>query len=142
VSIEKLATFPIVTYVFSLSGPSSLPAAFERAGLEPDIALTARDADVIKTYVKLGLGVGVVAAMALDPAEDADLVSLDASHLFPRHLTWVGFRRGVFLRRYAQDFMQLLAPHLERSRVAKASQSADQDAVDAIFAGVTLPVYA
>ncbi len=142
VSIEKLATFPIVTYVFSLSGPSSLPAAFERAGLEPDIALTARDADVIKTYVKLGLGVGVVAAMAIDPAEDADLVSIEATHLFPRHLTWVGFRRGVFLRRYAQDFMHLLAPHLERSRITKASQSTDQDAVDAIFEGVTLPLYA
>lgn len=141
-SIEKLAQHPIVTYVFSLSGPSSLPAAFERAGLEPDIALTARDADVIKTYVRLGLGVGIVAAMAIDPLEDSDLVSLDASHLFPRHLTWVGYRRGVFLRRYAYDFMHLLAPHLERARIAKATQAADQDGVDELFADVKLPLFA
>ena len=142
VPIEKLAGYPIVTYVFSLSGPSSLPAAFERAGLEPDIALTARDADVIKTYVRLGLGVGIVAAMAIDPQEDADLVSIDATQLFPRHLTWLGFRRGVFLRRYAYDFMQLLAPHLERGRVNKAAAASGQDAVDAIFAEVKLPLYA
>jgi LysR family cys regulon transcriptional activator len=142
VSIEKLAGYPIVTYVFSLTGPSSLPSAFERAGLEPDVALTARDADVIKTYVRLGLGVGIVAAMAIDPKEDADLVSLDATHLFPRHLTWLGFRRGIFLRRYAHDFMHLLAPHLDRTRIAKASQAADQDAIDALFADVKLPLFA
>jgi LysR family cys regulon transcriptional activator len=141
VNIEKLADHPIVTYVFSLSGPSSLPAAFERAGLEPDIALTARDSDVIKTYVRLGLGVGIIAAMAIDPREDADLATLDASHLFPRHLTWLGFRRGVFLRRYAYDFMHLFAPHLDRSRAMKAAQAPGQDEVDALFADVVLPTY-
>jgi LysR family transcriptional regulator, cys regulon transcriptional activator len=141
VSIEKLADHPIVTYVFSLSGPSSLPAAFERAGLEPDIALTARDSDVIKTYVRLGLGVGIIAAMAIDPKEDADLATLDATHLFPRHLTWLGFRRGVFLRRYAYDFMHLFAPHLDRSRAMKAAQAPGQDEVDALFADVVLPTY-
>jgi LysR family cys regulon transcriptional activator len=140
-TIQKLAAYPIVTYVFSLSGPSSLPSAFERAGLEPDIALTARDADVIKTYVRLGLGVGIVAAMAIDPVEDADLVSIEATHLFPRHLTWIGSRRGIFLRRYTQDFMQLLAPHLDRTKVQRALMAADQDAVDAVFADVKLPLY-
>ena len=142
VSIEKLAGYPIVTYVFSLTGPSSLPAAFQRAGLEPDIALTARDADVVKTYVRLGLGVGIVAAMAIDPTEDADLASIDAQHLFPRHLTWIGFRRGVFLRRYAYEFMHLLAPHLDRSRIARASQAPTQDGVDAVVADVKMPLYA
>jgi LysR family cys regulon transcriptional activator len=141
VTLAKLAEHPIVTYVFSLTGPSSLPSAFERAGLEPDIALTARDADVIKTYVRLGLGVGIIAAMALDAREDADLVSIDASHLFPRHLTWVGFRRSAFLRRYAQDFMHMLAPHLDRGRVQRAMLAADQDAVDALFTGVQLPLH-
>ena len=140
-SLEKLAGYPIVTYVFSLTGPSSLPAAFTRAGLEPDIALTARDADVVKTYVRLGLGVGIVAAMAIDPTEDADLVSIDAQHLFPRHLTWIGFRRGVFLRRYAYEFMHFLAPHLDRTRVLRAAQAATQDDVDAVFAGLEMPLF-
>ncbi len=142
VTLEKLATFPIVTYVFSLTGPSSLRTAFERAGLEPDIALTARDADVIKTYVRLGLGVGIVAAMAVSPHEDPDLVSLDARHLFPRHLTWVGFRRGAFLRRYAYDFMQMLAPHLDARRVSRAAAALDPAGVAAAFADVRLPIYA
>ncbi len=138
-TLERLAKHPIITYEFSLSGPSSLLLAFERAGLEPDVAMTARDADVIKTYVRLGLGVGIVASMALEPVVDADLVSLDASQLLPKHLTWVGFRRGSFLRRHAQDFIALLAPQLERSRIARASTAADQAEVDQLFAGLPLP---
>ncbi len=141
ISLETLAAHPIVTYVFSLSGPSSLATTFEMAGLEPEITLTARDADVIKTYVRLGLGVGIVAAMAIDATEDADLVSIDASHLFPRHVTWLGFRRGIFLRRFAYDFIHLFAPHLEQSRVATATSAENQQAVDAIFREVDLPVY-
>ena len=142
VSIEKLAQHPIVTYVFSLSGPSSLRNAFERAGFEPDIALTARDSDVIKTYVRLGMGVGIVAAMAVSERDDPDLVSIDAQHLFPRHLTWVGFRRGAFLRRYAYDFMHMLAPHLDRQRVHKAAAALDPQGVAQVFEGVRLPLYA
>src|SRR3990172_8547641 len=72
---------------FSFSGPSSLDEAFARASLTPDVAITARDADVIKTYVRLGLGVGIVASMAVDEKEDADLVALNASHLFAAHTT-------------------------------------------------------
>jgi LysR family cys regulon transcriptional activator len=140
-TLAKLAPYPLVTYVFNMTGPASLPDAFAAAGLEPDIALTARDADVIKTYVRLGLGVGIVAAMALDPETDTDLVSFDASHLFPRHLTWVGFRRGSFLRRYTLDLIQGLAPHLDRNRVQRAERAASQDEVDALFANVSMPLY-
>ncbi|HUO80727.1 MAG TPA: LysR substrate-binding domain-containing protein [Steroidobacteraceae bacterium] len=93
-SLKTLARYPIVTYTFSFSGRSSLPALFESAGLKLKVALTASDADVIKTYVRLGLGVGIVASVALEPQQDADLVVLDASHLFPLHTTWIGFRRG------------------------------------------------
>jgi LysR family cys regulon transcriptional activator len=81
-TLKKLAEYPIVTYVFSFSGRSSLPALFETAGLSLDVALTARDSDVIKTYVRIGLGVGILARLAIDPKADADLVVLDAAHLF------------------------------------------------------------
>jgi LysR family cys regulon transcriptional activator len=140
-SLKQLAAFPIVTYVFSFTGPSSLNDIFAEAGLRPDIALTARDADVIKTYVRLGLGVGIIADLALDlGGPDADLVSIDASHLFPVHTTWIGYARDSLLRRYTYDFLTLLAPHLTRKLVDRASALRTQTEVDALFAEVSLPV--
>ncbi len=138
-ALRQLAEFPIVTYVFSFTGPSSLHETFARAGLRANVALTARDADVIKTYVRLGLGVGILASVALD-AEDDDLVSLDASHLFPAHTTWVGFERGGLLRTYMYDFMQLLAPHLSRRLVDIAAASETQAEIDALFGETELPL--
>jgi LysR family cys regulon transcriptional activator len=140
-TLAKLAQYPLITYVFNLSGPASLPEAFAEAGLSPDIAITARDSDVIKTYVRLGLGVGVIAAMALDQQADQDLFSFEAAHLFPRHLTWIGFRRGSFLRRYTLDFIQQVAPHLDRSTVHKAEKTANQAQIDELFVNLTLPVH-
>lgn len=140
-TIEMLGKYPIVTYVFGFTGPSSLQQIFARAGLTPHVALTARDADVIKTYVRLGLGVGIVASMALDPREDADLVSIDASHLFPAHLTWTGFHQGALLRGYMYEFLQILAPHLTKRLVDRAGNASSQADVEALFADVTLPVY-
>src|SRR5262249_33184470 len=87
-SFKVLSGYPLVTYTFSFAGPSSLHEAFAKSGHTPNVAITARDADVIKTYVRLGLGVGLVARMAVNPAEDSDLVALDASHLFAGHTTW------------------------------------------------------
>jgi LysR family transcriptional regulator, cys regulon transcriptional activator len=138
-ALRQLADFPIVTYVFSFTGPSSLHETFARAGLRANVALTARDADVIKTYVRLGLGVGIVAGVALD-GEDDELVSLDASHLFPIHTTWVGLKRGGLLRAYMYDFLQLLAPHLSRKLVDRAAASETQAQVDTLFAGIELPL--
>ncbi len=101
----------------------------------------ARDADVIKTYVRLGLGVGIIADMALDgTGPDSDLVSIDASHLFPVHTTWIGYARDTLLRRYMYDFLSLLAPHLTRKLVDRASGARIQAEVDAIFSEVPLPV--
>lgn len=140
-TIQMLAKYPIVTYVFGFSGPSSLQQIFSRAGLTPNVALTARDADVIKTYVRLGLGVGIVASMAVDPREDHDLVSLDASHLFPSHLTWAGFHQGALLRGYMYEFLQILAPHLTKRLVDRAGNASTQADVEALFADVTLPVF-
>jgi LysR family transcriptional regulator, cys regulon transcriptional activator len=140
-TIEMLGKYPIVTYVFGFSGPSSLQQIFARAGITPHVALTARDADVIKTYVRLGLGIGIVASMALDPREDWDLISLDASHLFPAHLTWAGFHQGALLRGYMYDFLQTLAPHLTKRLVDRAGNASSQADVEALFADATLPVY-
>ncbi|MFO0450101.1 MAG: LysR substrate-binding domain-containing protein, partial [Pseudomonadota bacterium] len=117
IRLSTLARFPLVTYTFSFTGRSSLPALFEAAGLKLNVALTASDADVIKTYVRLGLGVGIVASMAFDPRDDADLVVLPADHLFTPHVTWIGFRRGRRLRGYMYEFLKAFAPHLTRRLV-------------------------
>jgi LysR family cys regulon transcriptional activator len=138
-SLLDLAAFPIVTYVFSFSGRSSLHQAFSAAGLTANVALTARDADVIKTYVRLGLGVGIVADVALDPKHDGGLVSIDAGHLFPVHTTWIGFARDRLLRGYMYDLIELIAPHLERELVDQAARCTLQSEVDSLFADITLP---
>ena len=140
VSLKTLARYPIVTYTFSFGGRSSLPALFESAGLELNVALTASDADVIKTYVRLGFGVGIVASMALDAREDADLVVLDAAHLFGPHVTWIGFRRGRRLRGYMYDFLKAFAPHLNRRLVDLAIRANTPEELAAVFADVALPV--
>ncbi len=139
-SLQELSQFPIVTYVFSFVGPSSLQATFGKAGLSPNVALTACDADVIKTYVRLGLGVGIIADVALDPVEDKDLVSIDAAHLFPAHTTWVGFAREGLLRRYTYDFIGFMASHLDRRIIERAAKCESQSEVDELFQRVQLPV--
>ncbi|HUA90036.1 MAG TPA: HTH-type transcriptional regulator CysB [Steroidobacteraceae bacterium] len=136
-TFKALAAYPLITYTFSFTGPSSLHEAFARAGLVPNVAITARDADVIVTYVRLGLGVGIVAHMAVDE-NDRDLKAVDASHLFAPHVTWIGFRRGTLLRRYMYEFTQLLAPHLERRLVERAHRATPAE-VQAMFADVKLP---
>jgi LysR family cys regulon transcriptional activator len=139
VTLEALARYPVVTYTFSFSGRSSLPALFESAGLKLKVALTASDADVIKTYVRLGLGVGILASMALDPVADGDLAVLDASHLFGPHLTWIGFRRGRLLRGYMYEFLKAFAPHLNRRLVDQAIRAGTSAELERLFEGIELP---
>lgn len=139
-TLKALAKYPIVTYSFSFTGPSSLNRIFAAAGLEPNVALTARDADVIKTYVRLGLGIGIVASIALEAGADADLVALDAGHIFPIHTTWAGFRRSTLLRKYMYEFLQALGGHLDRRSVDRARQLRTPAEVERQFAGVDLPV--
>jgi LysR family cys regulon transcriptional activator len=134
-----LARYPLVTYSFSFNGPSSLVDLFAEEGLTPNVALTAWDSDVIKKYVREGLGVGILANLAIDGEEDADLKVRDASHLFPVHTTWVGFRRGVLLRAFMYDFLEMLAPHLNQRQVQAAEAADSQDAVDRSFAAVKIP---
>src|ERR1700730_5711801 len=137
-TFKALAASPLITYTFSFTGPSSLHQAFARAALTPNIAITARDADVSQTYVRLGLGVGIIAHMAVDE-RDPDLVAVDASHLFAAHTTWMGFRRGTLLRKYMYEFAQLLAPHLDRRLIERAHRATSAEEVAQLFADITLP---
>jgi LysR family cys regulon transcriptional activator len=138
-TLKDLAQYPLVTYVFSFTGTSSLHAIFARENLVPKVALTARDSDVIKTYVRLGLGVGIVASVAVDPTQDSDLAILDASHLLPIHTTWIGFRRGTLLRNFGYDFIQLFGPHLTRRLVDRAIEARDLDGQAELFRKISLP---
>ena len=138
-SLEEVAKHPIVTYVFGFTGRSKLDEAFLEKGLSPKVVFTAADADVIKTYVRLGLGIGIVADMAVD--EGDDLVALDASELFESSITKIGFRKGIFLRGFMYEFIQQFAPHLTRELVDQAAHAASRAEVDEIFSGLELPVY-
>ncbi|MBN3265553.1 HTH-type transcriptional regulator CysB [Pectobacterium brasiliense] len=140
ITIEELAAYPIVTYTFGFTGRSELDTAFNRAGLTPRIVFTATDADVIKTYVRLGLGVGVIANMAVDPQTETDLVTINANSIFSYSTTKIGFRRSTFLRSYMYDFIQRFAPHLTRDVVDTAVALRSNDEIEAMFKDVTLPV--
>ncbi|HQU49792.1 MAG TPA: CysB family HTH-type transcriptional regulator [Casimicrobiaceae bacterium] len=126
-ALETLAQHPIVTYDSSFTGRSRISAAFAARGIEPNVVLTALDADVIKTYVELGMGVGIVAQMAFDPARDQRLARLDASHLFAPSTTRLALRRDAFRRGYVHAFIALFAPKYGRA------------AVDAALAGARVP---
>lgn len=119
-SLKDIAAYPIITYDFAFAGRSKINRAFEAEGLSPNVVLTALDTDVIKTYVRLGLGVGIIADMAFNPAEDQGLVARSAAHLFETSVTHIGLRRGAYLRGYTYDFIHLFAQHLTREVVEKA----------------------
>ena len=138
-TIDKLASFKLVTYTQGFTGRSKLDDAFEARGLQPQIVFTAADADVIKTYVRLGLGVGIVAKMAYDPTLDADLVAIDASHLFEPSVTRIGFRKGTYLRAYMYDFIEMFAPHLTKDLIGLACQCQSREALESLFLQVKLP---
>lgn len=140
-SLEDVAAYPIVTYVFGFTGRSKLDEAFIERGLAPKVVFTAADADVIKTYVRLGLGIGIVAKMAVDKTLDSDLVALDASHLFEPSVTKIGFRRGTFLRGFMFDFIEMFAPHLTKDLVEEAYARHTRAEMDELFAHIELPVH-
>ncbi len=127
VTLERLADYPVITYDTGLTGRDSIDGAFSRAGLKPEIVLTAHDADVIKTYVDLDLGVGILASIAMD--EDhahPRLRAVDARHLFPINTTSVAVRRGGLLRGFAYEFVETFASHLTPD-VVRAAQQAPSD---------------
>jgi LysR family transcriptional regulator, cys regulon transcriptional activator len=119
-TLAKIASFPIITYDYAFTGSSTVQKVFHSAGVMPNVVLTAIDADVIKTYVGLGLGVGLIANMAYDEARDKDLVRLDCGHLFPLSTTYLGVRKDAFLRGYVYSFIEMLAPKFNRKSVDDA----------------------
>ena len=119
-TLAAIARYPIITYDFTFTGRSQINAAFDAQGLAPKVVLTALDSDVIKTYVELGMGVGIVAQMAYDEVRDGAFEKLDAGHLFAPSTTRLALRRGVFLRSYVYDFIALFAPALDRAAVDAA----------------------
>ncbi len=120
ITLDQLVNHPLVTYEPGYTGRAHIDEAFGKAGLVPDIVLSAMDADVIKTYVELGLGVGIVASIAFDPERDRNLRAIDVRHLFEVNLTRLAIRRGTWLRGYVYDFIESFAPTLTRELVEKA----------------------
>jgi LysR family cys regulon transcriptional activator len=116
-TLAKIAQYPIITYDFAFSGRGKINAAFDQAGIIPNVALTAIDADVIKTYVELGLGIGILADIAFIPDRDQHLRMIPAQHLFQPSTTRIAFRKNEYLRGYVYDFIQLFAPKLTRDVV-------------------------
>lgn len=116
-SLEHIAKYPIVTYDVAFAGRSIINKAFAENNLHPNIVLTAIDSDVIKTYVELGLGIGLVASMAYDKKQDVNLRSKDASHLFEDSTTYIGFKKGQFLREYMIQFIEWFAPSVTQEEI-------------------------
>ena len=141
ITLADVATQPIITYVFGFTGRSRLDKAFNAAGLTPRVVLTATDADVIKTYVRHGLGIGILANMAYEPEFDTDLVRIDASHLFESSTTRIGFRRNTRLRGYMYAFIETFAPHLTRDVVDAALEAGSREERAELFEDLELPRY-
>ncbi|GAP37871.1 CysB family HTH-type transcriptional regulator [Piscinibacter sakaiensis] len=122
-SLEALADHPLITYHEGFTGRGRIDATFAAAGLVPDVVMSALDADVIKTYVEVGLGVGIVASMAVDPARDLGLRRIDAAHLFERNTTHISVHRGRYLRGYAYRFLEECSPALTPAVVRAALEA-------------------
>ena len=140
-SLEAIAEYPIVTYTFGFTGRSKLDEAFHSRELEAKVVFTAVDADVIKTYVRLGLGVGIIAGLAYDSTTDSDLVKIDASHLFASSVTSIAFRKGTFLRGYMHEFIHELAPHLSRELVQEALSRPNPADRAVLYRDIELPTH-
>jgi len=121
ITLEDIAEHPIVTYDFAFTGRSAINHAFNEQGLKPNIVLTALDSDIIKTYVELGLGIGLLANMAFDPKTDINLRKINVGHLFEDSTTYIGFRRDQLIREYIYDFFRWLSPHLSKENIIRAN---------------------
>jgi len=117
ITLNHLASYPMITYDYAFTGSTIVSKVFKEANIQPNIMLTAIDADVIKTYVSLNLGVGLIAEMAFDENKDKNLVSRDVSHLFPTSTTYIGIRQDTFIRGFTFDFIKMFTPHMEENEL-------------------------
>jgi len=140
-TLAALARYPLATYTFGFDPGAPLEIAFRNQGLQPEVNFTATDADVIKTYVRLGHGVGIVAALAYDGELDADLHCLDASHLFEVSTAHIVFRRGSFMRQHMLDFLAIFAPHLTEEVIAAAQSPRGKANLAMLLENAELPLY-
>ncbi len=141
IKLEDIVEYPIITYVQGFTGRHKLDEAFAKHQLRPDIVLTAVDADVIKTYVRLGLGIGIVADMALNSSQDSDLQVVRARELFGMSTSQVAVKKKKYLKEYILRFVEMLAPHLSVETVKTALTCADNDQVKRFFADFAIPGY-
>ncbi len=130
-TLEAIAEWPIITYHEGFTGRGNIDRTFAKAGLAPEIVMSAMDTDVLKAYVELGLGVGIIAAMAFDPKRDASLRLIDAAHLFEANTSLIAVRRGSYLRNYAYRFIELCSPALPEREV-RAAVMAEQGKSEAV----------
>ena len=119
ITLEDLALYPMITYDYAFTGSTIVSEVFKNANIEPNIMLTAIDADVIKTYVSLNMGIGLIAEMAYDSSTDYPMVSRDVSHLFPLSTTYIGIRRENYRRKYTSDFIRMFNPKASENELKK-----------------------
>lgn len=129
-TLEAIAQYKIVTYDFAFTGRSKINQAFAAKGLTPNVVLSAIDADVIKTYVEIGLGVGILATMAFDPQRDKGLCAIDAAHLFEPSTTRIGISRDCYIRNYIYDFIEMFSPHLSRKIIQQKLSERTKTGID------------
>ena len=139
-TIRRLAKEPLVTYAFSVGPDTSFSDTFNKHNLVPNIVFAARDADIIKTYVKMGMGIGVISGMAYECDDHEDFLAVSGENIFPKCTTYFGFRRGMILSRFAIGFINLFAEHLTPNLIMKAADTKAQEEVDQLFKKTTLPV--
>ena len=139
-TIQRLAKEPLVTYAFSVGPDTSFTETFKQNKLEANIVFAARDADIIKTYVKMGMGVGVISGMAYECDDHESFLAVSGENIFPKCTTYFGFRRGTLLSQFSISFINLLAAHLTPKIILKASESKSQEDVNMLFDSINLPV--
>ena len=123
ITLEHLATYPLITYDYAFTGSTIVSKVFKESNLKPNIMLTAIDADVIKTYVNLNLGIGLIAEMAFDSSKDIDLINRDVSHLFPLSTTYLGIRKDTFIRASTFDFIKMFTPQMSEHELRQYLQN-------------------
>jgi len=139
-TLNDLADYPLVSYVFSFESDQALRDTFREQELDANIVFTARDSEVIKTYVRMGAGIGIIAGMAYEPTDRRDLTAIPVKRLFPRSTTWIGIRRNTMLRCYMADFLKLFAPYLNCEQIERVARANNQHEVNQLVQGAGLPV--